>query len=170
MKKTSTHLHIPLLQFTEAQQKALANTIKSALKESRKRRRSRHHHTPTIFSLSDSEPRWKGTYSSAHPKSRRRSPNSNTESSSTNPLNGRNCTLSLLLVEPGASTGQGNGCSSTAITRQWLRSSNLVAHAVKNSWTWCGPCFFVAAENNFHVLIVIFQELTLLLMLCLVCS
>ena len=67
--------------FTEAQQKALANTIKSALKESRKCHRSRHHHIPTISSSSDSEPRWKGTYFSAHPKSCRHSPNSSTESS-----------------------------------------------------------------------------------------
>ena len=63
------------------------------------------------------------------------------QTSSTNPLNGRNCMLSLLLVEPGASTGRGNGCSSTVITRQWLRSGNLVAHAVQTLWTWCGPCF-----------------------------
>ena len=31
------------------------------------------------------------------------------QTSSTNPLSGRNCMLSLLLVEPGASTGRGNG-------------------------------------------------------------
>ena len=30
-------------------------------------------------------------------------------------------------------------CRITAIMRQWLRSGNLVAHAVQTLWTWCGP-------------------------------
>ena len=69
--------------FTKAQQKALATTIKSALKESRKHKRARHHRSPTISSPSDSDPKGHGSRASVHTKHPSYSSRSSSSSSST---------------------------------------------------------------------------------------